>query len=216
MELDKVELVRNDGSPCGSKYFLSWNPSVARARERCPSPIQEVSYLLADMVQHGLRCIAFCKTRKLCEIVLARTREILEETSVEMADSICVYCGDYVAEDRRKIEADLFGGKLGGVAATNALELGIDVGHIDASATLHLGFPGSIASFWQQAGRSGRRSKQSIAVYVALEGALDQYFMNLPHKLLLSIARLIHAIRRFWGSILHVLLLKIRCVRIVW
>jgi DEAD/DEAH box helicase domain-containing protein len=114
-------------------------------------------------------------------MVLARTREILEETSVDLADSICVYRGGYVAEDRRKIEADLFGGKLRGVAATNALEFGIDAGHIDA--TLHLGFPGSIASFWQQAGRSGRRSKQSIAVYVGFEGALDQYFMNFPQKL---------------------------------
>ncbi|TVU33680.1 hypothetical protein EJB05_25513, partial [Eragrostis curvula] len=181
-KLDDVELVSNDGSPCGSKHFLLWNPSVARSSEtRCPSPIQEVSYLFAEMVQHGLRCIAFCKTRKLCELVLARTREILEETTVDLADSICVYRGGYVAEDRRRIEADLFGGKLRGVAATNALELGIDVGHIDA--TLHLGFPGSIASFWQQAGRSGRRSNESIAVYVAFEGALDQYFMKFPHKL---------------------------------
>ncbi|KAL6629705.1 hypothetical protein ACP70R_029470 [Stipagrostis hirtigluma subsp. patula] len=180
-KLDDVELVQNDGSPCGAKHFLLWNPSVARAKEKSPSPVQEVSYLFAEMVQHGLRCIAFCKTRKLCEIVLARTREILEETSAELADSICVYRGGYVAEDRRRIEADLFGGRLRGVAATNALELGIDVGHIDA--TLHLGFPGSIASFWQQAGRSGRRSKQSIAVYVAFEGALDQYFMNFPNKL---------------------------------
>jgi DEAD/DEAH box helicase domain-containing protein len=103
---------------------------VARAQERRPSPIQEVSYLFAEMVQHGLRCIAFCKTKKLCEMVLARTREILEETSVDLADSICVYRGGYVAEDRRKIEADLFGGKLRGVAATNALEFGIDAGHI--------------------------------------------------------------------------------------
>ncbi|KAM0844897.1 hypothetical protein ACQ4PT_056753 [Festuca glaucescens] len=83
--------------------------------------------------------------------------------------------------DRRKIEADLFEGKLRGVAATNALELGIDVGHIDA--TLHLGFPGSVASLWQQAGRSGRRAKQSLAIYVAFEGPLDQYFMKSPHKL---------------------------------
>ncbi|CAO2038238.1 unnamed protein product [Urochloa humidicola] len=179
--LDDVELVHNDGSPCGSKLFLLWNPSVARANERRPSPMQEASYLFAEMVQHGLRCIAFCKTKKLCEMVLARTREILDETSAELADTICVYRGGYVAEDRRRIEADLFGGKLRGVAATNALELGIDVGHIDA--TLHIGFPGSIASFWQQAGRAGRRSKQSIAVYVGFEGALDQYFMNFPQKL---------------------------------
>ncbi|CAL4890489.1 unnamed protein product [Urochloa decumbens] len=178
-----VELVDGDGSPCGAKHFLLWNPSVPRgAKERRPSPVQDVSHLFAEMVQHGLRCIAFCKTKKLCEAVLARTREILEENaSPELADSVSVYRGGYAADDRRRIEAGLFGGTLRGVAATNALELGIDVGHIDA--TLHLGFPGSIASFWQQAGRSGRRSKESIAVYVAFEGALDQYFMNFPDKL---------------------------------
>ncbi|CAN6247511.1 unnamed protein product [Urochloa humidicola] len=178
----EVELVDGDGSPCGAKHFLLWSPSVPRgAKERRPSPVQDVSHLFAEMVQHGLRCIAFCKTKKLCESVLARTREILDDTSPELADSICVYRGGYAADDRRRIEAGLFGGTLRGVAATNALELGIDVGHIDA--TLHLGFPGSIASFWQQAGRSGRRSKESIAVYVGFEGALDQYFMNFPEKL---------------------------------
>ncbi|RLN35902.1 putative ATP-dependent helicase YprA-like [Panicum miliaceum] len=161
--LDEVELIQNDGSPCGSNSIV------------------EVSYLFAEMVQHGLRCIAFCKTRKLCELVLAYTREILQESAKGLVDSICVYRAGYIAEDRRKIEADLFGGKLRGVAATNALELGIDVGHIDA--TLHLGFPGSIASLWQQAGRSGRRAKQSLAIYVAFEGPLDQYFMKFPHKL---------------------------------
>ncbi|CAD6252192.1 unnamed protein product [Miscanthus lutarioriparius] len=180
LDADDVELVQNDGSPCGSKHFLLWNPSVSR-QGRCPSAAQEVSHLFAEMVQHGLRCIAFCKTRKLCEAVLARAREILEETSAELADTICVYRGGYVAEDRRRIEAGLFGGTLRGVAATNALELGIDVGGIDA--TLHLGFPGSMASLWQQAGRSGRRSKPSIAIYVGLDGALDQYFMSFPHKL---------------------------------
>ncbi|GJN33021.1 hypothetical protein PR202_gb21578 [Eleusine coracana subsp. coracana] len=188
--LDDVELIQNDGSPCGSKYFLMWNPPLHTEKEgsskgspvtRRSSPIVEVSYLFSEMVRHGLRCIAFCKTRKLCELVLAYTREILQETAKELVDSISVYRAGYIAEDRRKIEADLFGGKLLGVAATNALELGIDVGHIDA--TLHLGFPGSIASLWQQAGRSGRRAKQSLAIYVAFEGPLDQYFMKLPHKL---------------------------------
>ncbi|XP_039792694.1 uncharacterized ATP-dependent helicase YprA-like [Panicum virgatum] len=187
--LDEVELIQNDGSPCGSKYFLLWNPplymadgsSKASSVPRRSSSIVEVSYLFAEMVQHGLRCIAFCKTRKLCELVLAYTREILQESAKGLVDSICVYRAGYIAEDRRKIEADLFGGKLRGVAATNALELGIDVGHIDA--TLHLGFPGSIASLWQQAGRSGRRAKESLAIYVAFEGPLDQYFMKFPHKL---------------------------------
>nr|TKW38439.1 LOW QUALITY PROTEIN: hypothetical protein SEVIR_1G114200v2 [Setaria viridis] len=170
-KLDDVELVNTDGSPCGAKHFLLWNPSVARAQERRPSPVQEVSYLFAEMVQHGLRCIAFCKTKKLCEMVLARTREVLDETSPELANSICVYRGGYVAEDRRRIEADLFGGKLRGVAMTNALELGIDVRPHRRDAAP------------RQAGRSGRRSKEPISVYVGFEGALDQYFMNFPQKL---------------------------------
>ncbi|KAL0441992.1 UNVERIFIED_CONTAM: ATP-dependent helicase hrq1 [Sesamum radiatum] len=122
------------------------------------------------MVQHGLRCIAFCKTRKLCELVLCYT---YPKGALGLLVNIKM--------DRRRIESDFFNGSICGIAATNALELGIDVGHIDA--TLHLGFPGSIASLWQQAGRSGRREKTSLAIYVAFEGPLDQYFMKFPHKL---------------------------------
>ncbi|XAR63838.1 DNA helicase [Bertholletia excelsa] len=101
-----------------------------------------------------------------------------------MVNSICAYRAGYIAEDRRTIESGFFSGTICGVAATNALELGIDVGHVDV--TLHLGFPGSIASLWQQAGRSGRREKPSLAIYVAFEGPLDQYFMKFPQKLFKS------------------------------
>ncbi|KAI3953666.1 hypothetical protein MKW98_017490 [Papaver atlanticum] len=198
--LQAMELIQNDGSPCGPKLFMLWNPplymkTVSKTRSRTgttkspekvvitrrSSPIFEVSSLFAEMVQHGLRCIAFCKTRKLSELVLCYTQEILQETAPDLADSICVYRAGYIAQDRRRIENEFFTGKLRGVAATNALELGIDVGHIDA--TLHLGFPGSVSSLWQQAGRSGRRERPSLAVYVAFEGPLDQYFMKSPQKL---------------------------------
>ncbi|XP_020277328.1 uncharacterized protein LOC109851548 [Asparagus officinalis] len=195
--LETLELVQNDGSPSGQKYFLLWNPPLRSAPKfpskneqnftkkdlctRRSSPILEVSHLFAEVIRHGLRCIAFCKTRKLCELVMSYTRELLQESSLHLVDSICVYRGGYTSEDRRSIESRFFGGTLLGVAATNALELGIDVGHIDA--TLHLGFPGSVASLWQQAGRSGRRSKPSLAIYVAFDGPLDQYFMKHPHKL---------------------------------
>ncbi|KAJ6813656.1 uncharacterized protein M6B38_142540 [Iris pallida] len=195
--LRTLELVQNDGSPCGQKYFLLWNPPLRSGsnlssrngkksvdRELCTrrsSPIMEASRLFAELIQHGLRCIAFCKTRKLSELVLCYTREILQETAPNLVDSICVYRGGYTPQDRRRIETDFFGGRLRGVAATNALELGIDVGRIDA--TLHLGFPGSVSSLWQQAGRSGRRLRPSLAIYVAFEGPLDQYFMKFPHKL---------------------------------
>jgi len=106
--LDEVELIQNDGSPCGSKYFLLWNPplymadgnSKASSVPRRSSSIVEVSYLFAEMVQHGLRCIAFCKTRKLCELVLAYTREILQESAKGLVDSICVYRAGYIAEKK--------------------------------------------------------------------------------------------------------------------
>ncbi|XP_022728829.1 uncharacterized protein LOC111284419 isoform X3 [Durio zibethinus] len=203
--LSTLELIENDGSPSSEKLFVLWNPALRlismgpfanepdkseygidsrNASVKRFSPISEVSYLFAEMVQHGLRCIAFCKSRKLCELVLCYTREILEETAPHLVNSICAYRAGYVSEDRRRIESDFFGGKLCGIAATNALELGIDVGHIDV--TLHLGFPGSIASLWQQAGRSGRRERPSLAVYVAFEGPLDQYFMKFPEKLFRS------------------------------
>uniref|UniRef100_A0A2P2M9Z9 Putative ATP-dependent helicase hrq1 isoform X3 n=1 Tax=Rhizophora mucronata TaxID=61149 RepID=A0A2P2M9Z9_RHIMU len=117
----------------------------------------------------------------ICNLCDFDRREILQETAPYLTDSVCAYRAGYVAEDRRKIEREFFSGRLCGIAATNALELGIDVGHIDA--TLHLGFPGSIASLWQQAGRSGRRDRESLAVYVAFEGPLDQYFIKFPKKL---------------------------------
>lgn len=199
--LSTVELFQKDGSPSARKLFILWNP-VLRPKATFikahlamdnneladesanfvrSSPIVDVSRLLAEMVQHGLRCIAFCKSRKLCELVLSYTREILHETAPHLLDSICAYRGGYIAEERRKIESAFFGGKICGVAATNALELGIDVGEIDV--TLHLGFPGSIASLWQQAGRGGRRDRSSLAIYVAFGGPLDQYFMKNPRKL---------------------------------
>ncbi|KAK7304223.1 hypothetical protein RJT34_15350 [Clitoria ternatea] len=199
--LHTLELFEKDGSPSARKLFVLWNPALRpkailkkgqfavgsdeladeSANFVRSSPIVDVSRLFAEMVQHGLRCIAFCKSRKLCELVLSYTREILHETAPHLMDSICAYRGGYIAEERRKIESAFFGGKICGVAATNALELGIDVGEIDV--TLHLGFPGSIASLWQQAGRGGRRDKPSLAVYVAFGGPLDQYFMKHPKKL---------------------------------
>ncbi|WVZ21227.1 hypothetical protein V8G54_008549 [Vigna mungo] len=199
--LSTLELFQNDGSPSTRKLFVLWNPAVRpksfikkaqfamgtdeladeSANFVRSSPIVDASRLFAEMVLHGLRCIAFCKSRKLCELVLSYTREILHETAPHLVDSICAYRGGYIAEERRKIESSFFGGEICGVAATNALELGIDVGEIDA--TLHLGFPGSIASLWQQAGRGGRRDKPSLAVYVAFGGPLDQYFMRHPNKL---------------------------------
>ena len=145
------------------------------------SPVVEISQILAECVQHNLRCLAFCKTRKLCELVLVYTREILRSSAPHLADKVASYRGGYEAGERRVIEKELFSGVLLGVATTNALELGIDVGSLDV--TLHLGFPGSVASLWQQAGRAGRREGRALSVYVGFDGPLDQHFMRQPRAL---------------------------------
>ncbi|RAL41651.1 hypothetical protein DM860_008833 [Cuscuta australis] len=141
----------------------------------------EAANLEDEMVQDSKDPDGAKKFHHACTL---KIREILKESAPHLVDAIGAYRGGYVAEDRRRIEQKIFQGKMCGIAATNALELGIDVGHIDV--TLHLGFPGSIASLWQQAGRSGRRGNPSIAIYVAFGGPLDQYFMKLPTKLFRS------------------------------
>ena len=121
--------------------------------------------------------------------MLAYTREILKDVAQRackpeiavLASRLAVYRSGYSAEERRSVEAALSSGSLIGVAATNALELGIDVGALDC--TLHLGFPGCVASLWQQAGRAGRRRQESCGIMVAFDGPLDQYFMRQPAKL---------------------------------
>ncbi|KAG5618424.1 hypothetical protein H5410_018248 [Solanum commersonii] len=162
--LPTIELIQNDGSPSGLKLFMFWNP---------PLRLKKISKRIKTDIDDG----------SVDNHLIARRsrREILQETAPHLVDTICAYRAGYTAEDRRRIEHDFFNGSICGIAATNALELGIDVGHIDA--TLHLGFPGSIASLWQQAGRSGRRGNASLAIYVAFEGPLDQYFMKFPQKL---------------------------------
>ena len=145
------------------------------------SPVVDVARLLAECVRRNLRCLAFCKTRKLCELVLMYAREMLRDAAPRLAEKVASYRGGYEASERRVIEKELFSGALLGVAATNALELGIDVGSLDA--TIHLGFPGSVASLWQQAGRAGRREGRALSVYVAFDGPLDQHFMRRPRAL---------------------------------
>ncbi|KAL2242976.1 UNVERIFIED_CONTAM: ATP-dependent helicase hrq1, partial [Sesamum indicum] len=163
--LPTVELIEKDGSPSALKLFMLWNPPLCLKTvwKRTKSSLEAKKSVSKNVVAGRSR------------------REILHKSAPHLADKVYAYRGGYIAEDRRRIESDFFNGRICGIAATNALELGIDVGHIDA--TLHLGFPGSIASLWQQAGRSGRREKTSLAIYVAFEGPLDQYFMKFPHKL---------------------------------
>ena len=145
------------------------------------SPIYEVASLLAECVQHGLSCLAFCKTRKLSELVLMYTKDVLSDTAPALVSTLAAYRSGYTPEARRAIEHGLSTGTLKGVAATNALELGIDVGSLDV--TLHLGFPGGISSLWQQAGRAGRREQRALSIYVAFDGPVDQCLFANPNAL---------------------------------
>ncbi|GIL51561.1 hypothetical protein Vafri_7530, partial [Volvox africanus] len=148
---------------------------------RRDSPIVEMALLLAECVQHGLRTIAFCKSRKLCELVMAYTRETLTACAPGYEGRVKVYRAGYSPAERRAMEADIHSGRLLALAATNALELGVDVGGLDV--TLHLGFPGSVASLRQQAGRAGRREQESLSLVVGFDGPLDQHFMRHPEHL---------------------------------
>lgn len=129
--------------------------------------------------------IAFCRTRKLTELVLRYSLSDLKANTPSMVSKVEGYRGGYTKEDRRRIEQKLFRGELLGVTATCALELGVDVGCLDA--TIHMGFPGSVSSLWQQAGRAGRGGRPSTAIMVAFDSPLDQLMMRAPEENLLNL-----------------------------
>ncbi|HEX7276137.1 MAG TPA: DEAD/DEAH box helicase, partial [Acidimicrobiales bacterium] len=179
-----VAEVVDDGSPRGERVFVLWNPPVTDevAGTRASGHGQSAR-LLAGLVANGSRAIAFTRSRRGAELVAAEARRRVGAMSVDgkgLAELIRPYRGGFLAAERREIEAELFGGRLRGVAATNALELGIDVGGLDAC--ILDGFPGTIASMWQQAGRAGRQRQQSAAVLVAGEDQLDQWLMAHPSE----------------------------------
>ena len=146
--------------------------------DRRKSPTGEVSRLMSGLVQAEVRTMAFVRTRRMAELVYRSVRDLLRQESVALSQRVAPYRGTYLPEDRRRVEEDLRSGRLLGVVTTNALELGIDVGDLDAS--LLTGYPGSVASTWQQAGRSGRRGEASLAMLVARDNPLDQYLMRHP------------------------------------
>ncbi|HEU5298275.1 MAG TPA: DEAD/DEAH box helicase [bacterium] len=177
-----VRVVSEDGSPAGPRRFVLWNPPLLdRTRSRRRSAYGEASALLAELVGRGVRTIAFTQARKITELVYRYTRDALEQRAPEAAGRISPYRAGYLPEERRAIERRLFQGDLLGVVSTSALELGIDVGGLDAA--LLVGYPGTIASTWQRAGRAGRGGEEALVVLIALEDALDQYLMQAPDYL---------------------------------
>ncbi|MEQ4489652.1 MAG: DEAD/DEAH box helicase [Dehalococcoides mccartyi] len=175
-------VVDNDGSPRSEKDFVFWNPPIIDpANGIRHSANSESSFLLSELVSHEIRTLDFTRTKRLTELIYKYSRDRLIAIKPEFADLIKPYRGGYTAEDRRKIEKELFSGRLLGAVSTNALELGIDIG--DLGATILTGFPGSISSTFQQAGRSGRRCGHSLSFLLGLDNPLDQYYMNNPEKL---------------------------------
>jgi len=189
-----VAEVTDDGSPRGERLFAMFNPAgadddrptvvVADGRVAAPSGPRaatsanhETARLVAGLVGRGHRAIAFCRSRKGTEIVAA---EVGRRLPLALSGTVRPYRGGYLPAERRAIERELFEGRLRGVVATTALELGIDIGGLDACVLN--GFPGTIASMWQQAGRAGREAQTSLAVLVAGDDQLDQWWMTHPDE----------------------------------
>jgi DEAD/DEAH box helicase domain-containing protein len=174
-----VEVIDVDGAPRGRKHFALWNPSPlghdSLARR---SANDDAVDWLVESLEAGGQALAFTRTRQAAELIHRYARQQLTERHSPLADQVRAYRGGYLPNERREMEQDLFHGRLRGVATTNALELGIDVGSLDVA--LLVNYPGTIASCWQQAGRSGRRHDESLAVLLAGNDPVDQYLLRNP------------------------------------
>jgi DEAD/DEAH box helicase domain-containing protein len=174
---EPVTVIGDDGAPRADRTVVLWNPPLLDAELGLRgSALAEAAKLQAGFVDRGLRTLTFAKSRKAAELVHRFTAERLGDDS-----QLSPYRAGYTAGQRREIERRLAAGELLGVSSTDALELGIDIGLLDA--VISVGFPGTVASLRQQWGRAGRRG-HGLAVLVATEDALDQYFMREPDKLL--------------------------------
>src|SRR3954447_27002792 len=172
-------VVERDAAPRAERTIALWNPELLDAELGLrASPLGEASRLLAALTSRGLRTICFAKSRKAAELIHKFTVDRVDSAT---AARLAPYRAGYTPAQRRDIERRLVEGELLGVSATDALELGIDIGLLDCA--ISVGFPGTVASLRQQWGRAGRRG-HGLAVLVASEDALDQYFMREPETLL--------------------------------
>ena len=201
---DQMTAVTRDDSPAGRRTFALWEPPLAaegndtkasapeepgRDTDGSPpgasapqrSPLAETAELLADLVASGTRTLAFLRARTAVEAVSERTRERLARIDEGLPAAVAGYRGGYLPEERRALEQAIRTGELLGLATTNALELGIDLSGLDA--VLIAGWPGSRASLWQQAGRSGRAGSDGLAVLVAGDDPLERYLVHHPEAI---------------------------------
>ena len=176
-----VEEVLEDGSPRGALDLGLWQPPFTDPDEgERRSLLRETGDLLASFVGAEVQTLVFTKSRKAAELVALFARERLGDSP--LTDAIRAYRAGYLADERRELERQLRDGSLVGVAATEALELGIDVSGLDA--VLLAGYPGTAASFWQRLGRAGRTGGAAVGVLVAADDPLDQYLVHHPEELI--------------------------------
>jgi len=175
-----VQEVVRDGSPRPPVAFALWEPPLTdEAVGARRSTLAEAADLMAGLVLRGPATLTFVKSRKGAELVAAHARRVLSHDG--LSDRVMAYRAGYLAEERRAVERGLIEGTLRGVAATDALELGVDVGSLDA--VVIAGWPGTTASLWQQAGRAGRRGQEAVVVFVAADDPLDHYLLAHPDQL---------------------------------
>jgi DEAD/DEAH box helicase domain-containing protein len=182
-----VTAVTDDGSPHGATVFGLWEPPLTALRGEQDAPIRrsagaEAGRLLADLVVEGARTLAFVRSRRGAEQTAMTAQRLLGEAGLaDLVPRVAAYRAGYLPEERRALEAALTKGDLLGVAATNALELGLDVSGLDA--VVLAGFPGTLASLWQQAGRAGRSGSASLVMFVARDDPLDTYLVHHPEAI---------------------------------
>ncbi|RBW69454.1 DEAD/DEAH box helicase [Bacillus taeanensis] len=177
---EPVTLIHNNGAPTGKKHFVLYNPPVINKPLNIrKSAVLEARKIASEFLTSGIQTIVFARSRVRVEILLSYLQELIKKKIGNQ--SIQGYRGGYLPTQRRKIEQGLRSGDILGVVSTNALELGVDIGQLQVCVLT--GYPGSIASTWQQAGRAGRRQDESLVVMIASSNPLDQYIIDHPEFL---------------------------------
>ncbi len=175
---EPVELVDRNGAPAGEKYFIFYNPPVVNRQLGIRrSYLGEARRVATEFLERGLQTLVFANNRLATEVLVTYLKDAAARLPLPPG-AVRGYRGGYLPRERREIERGLREGRIRCVAATNALELGIDIGSLDA--VVMAGYPGTIASTWQRAGRAGRRRSASVAVLVASSAPLDQYIIEHP------------------------------------
>jgi DEAD/DEAH box helicase domain-containing protein len=178
---ESVEEVAESGAPSGEKMFLCYNPPVVNPELGIRAPyLGEAARLAIRFLKHRIPTIVFAQSRLATEVLLSTIKQGVADKTGD-AGIVRGYRGGYLPTRRRAVEKGLRDGEVLGVVSTNALELGVDIGHLDVAVLA--GYPGTIASLWQQAGRAGRRAGQSAALFVATSAPLDQFMVGHPDYL---------------------------------